>query len=258
MHTITIPRTATALVVALCFGLSAATVAFATGGHDKVGICHRTNSDSNPYVYLEVPADEANGHITGTDKSHNGQGRWKSDGTFRGTAHSAGDEKHDYFAQSKADCQDTGGTPSTTTSSTSTTTAPTTTGTVTTSPPTSSTTTTSSTTSTSSSPTTSSPPVTTSSSTSSTSTGSATTSTTTTSSNTGSPTSSVTQRSASSASSPLTTRSARPEQPAPPQSKRQQLAFTGIGDVLGALVVACVLILLGVWFWQRSRRGGHR
>lgn len=76
-------------------------------GQDKVGVCHRTASETNPYVYIEVPADEANGHITGTDKQHNEQVTWKSDGTWRGVPHKAGDLKLDYYASSAAECEDT-------------------------------------------------------------------------------------------------------------------------------------------------------
>lgn len=78
---------------------------------EKVGVCHRTASESNPYVYIEVPKDEANGHITGTDKQHNHKVYWESDGTWRGSAHKTGDERVDYYASSSADCQDTGATP---------------------------------------------------------------------------------------------------------------------------------------------------
>lgn len=67
-------------------------------GKDKVGICHRTGSDSNPYVYIEVPEDEANGHITGDSKQHNEKVTWKSDGTWNGVEHKAGDLKLDYYA----------------------------------------------------------------------------------------------------------------------------------------------------------------
>lgn len=59
---------------------------------EKVGICHSTGSASNPYVFIMVPADEANGHITGTAKNHNGKGT-------------------DYFADSKEDCKTTTPTP---------------------------------------------------------------------------------------------------------------------------------------------------
>ncbi|MEO5709246.1 MAG: hypothetical protein ABIQ59_05450 [Nocardioidaceae bacterium] len=96
-------------VIMMSGGLVLMTAPAATaggGGQDKVGVCHRTNSDTNPYVYLEVPAAEANGHLTGTAKDHNGQGRWKTAGTFRGVPHQAGDEKHDYLADSASDCND--------------------------------------------------------------------------------------------------------------------------------------------------------
>jgi hypothetical protein len=104
------------------------------GGQDKVGVCHRTASESNPYVYISVPADEANGHITGTDKQHNQQVTWKTDGTWRGVAHKAGDLRLDYLASSPNDCEDT--TPTTTPTPTPTTSTPTTTPTTPTTAPT--------------------------------------------------------------------------------------------------------------------------
>lgn len=92
-----------------CFGFVGA--AQGNDVSDKVGVCHRTAADTNPYVYIEVPAEEANGHITGTDKQHNEQVTWKSDGTWRGVAHVAGDLKLDYYATSSADCEDVVPTP---------------------------------------------------------------------------------------------------------------------------------------------------
>lgn len=84
------------------------TAAFATDStkKEKIGVCHRTASDSNPYVFIEVPEDEANGHITGTDKQHNEKVTWKSDGTFRGVDHKDGDLKLDYYASNKVECDD--------------------------------------------------------------------------------------------------------------------------------------------------------
>jgi hypothetical protein len=108
------------------------------GGQDKVGVCHRTASESNPYVYISVPEDEANGHITGTDKQHNQTVTWKTDGTWRGVPHQAGALRLDYYASSSAECEDTTPTtpptttpptttpPTTTPPTTPTTTAPTT------------------------------------------------------------------------------------------------------------------------------------
>lgn len=97
-----------ALVVALIaamLGVGAAVSASATP-EEKVGVCHRTAAETNPYVYIEVPADEASGHVTGTDKQHNHKVYWETDGTWRGVPHRAGDERMDYLASSSADCQD--------------------------------------------------------------------------------------------------------------------------------------------------------
>lgn len=99
-----------AVFIAACI-LASAQVADATpdpeGDGHKVGICHRTASDSNPYVYIEV--DEASlspGHLDNADPGHKPT-YWKSDGTFRGVAHVAGDPKDDYLAPGGAgDCED--------------------------------------------------------------------------------------------------------------------------------------------------------
>lgn len=96
-------RKTLALIIAVVTAIALMFVfvpANATGGDskEKVGICHRTGSDSNPYVYIEVPKDEANGHITGDSKQHNKKVTWKSDGTWNGVEHKAGDLKLDYYA----------------------------------------------------------------------------------------------------------------------------------------------------------------
>jgi hypothetical protein len=99
----------TALTVALAIlGLSAAS---ATGGGDdhKTSICHRTASDTNPYVFETVDNASLQAHLS------NGKGHfpkeWKSDGTWRGVPHVAGDPKNDYLATAASDCQDTTQTP---------------------------------------------------------------------------------------------------------------------------------------------------
>jgi hypothetical protein len=73
----------------------------------KIGICHRTASDDNPYVYEEVDdAAAANSHIGNVAEGHDAK-PWKADGTFRGIAHQAGDPKDDYLAPAgKSDCDD--------------------------------------------------------------------------------------------------------------------------------------------------------
>jgi len=121
--------TALALLVSLLvFGGVALATPDPEGDGHKVGICHRTASDSNPYVYIEV--DEASlspGHLDNADPGHKPT-FWKSDGTFRGVAHSDGDAKDDYLAPNGAsDCEDF--------TTTTTTVPPTTTVTTTTVPP---------------------------------------------------------------------------------------------------------------------------
>ena len=94
--------------------LVAATTASATKPHPehKVGICHRTASDTNPYVFIKV--DEASlspGHLDNADPGHKPR-FWKSDGTWRGVAHLTGDAKDDYLAPGgAADCTDVVATP---------------------------------------------------------------------------------------------------------------------------------------------------
>jgi len=61
---------------------------------NKVGICHATSSDSNPYVFISVDDDSAKlkghlKHLTEPNKT------WKSDGTFKGVPHEDGDAKRD-------------------------------------------------------------------------------------------------------------------------------------------------------------------
>lgn len=85
------------LVVAGVFVVVSATSADAKP-KVKVGVCHRTASETNPYVYIEVPEDEANGHITGTSNQHNNSVTWPTAGTWNGEAHAAGDLRLDYYA----------------------------------------------------------------------------------------------------------------------------------------------------------------
>lgn len=104
-------RTALALALAGLLALLSGGVLLAVGGtasadpgkaplpeQVKVAVCHRTASEGNPYVFIEVPEDEANGHITGTSQQHNLKITWKTDGTWRGVPHKAGDVKLDYYA----------------------------------------------------------------------------------------------------------------------------------------------------------------
>ncbi len=77
-----------------------------SGNPTKTTICHRTASDTNPYVFIEVDDESLPAHLNnlpGHPAKH-----WKSDGTWRGDDHKAGDAKNDYVATSAEDCQDEG------------------------------------------------------------------------------------------------------------------------------------------------------
>jgi hypothetical protein len=86
-------------VLAVIFGLVlVGPINPASASVEKVGVCHRTASETNPYVLITVPVDEANGHITGTDKQHNHKVYWNAAGTWDGMEHAAGAERMDYYA----------------------------------------------------------------------------------------------------------------------------------------------------------------
>ncbi len=61
---------------------------------DKVGICHATSSDSNPYVYIVVDVNSAklHGHLMHRNSPNK---RWKTDGWFSGVHHVANQPKPD-------------------------------------------------------------------------------------------------------------------------------------------------------------------
>jgi len=72
---------------------------------DKVSLCHRTASDSNPYVFITVANPSIAAAHLSNDPGHPAR-FWKSDGTFQGVAHVKGDPKNDYLAKDKSDCGD--------------------------------------------------------------------------------------------------------------------------------------------------------
>jgi uncharacterized repeat protein (TIGR01451 family) len=63
-------------------------------GHTPVNVCHATNSDSNPYVFITVDDDSVKlqGHLMHRQTPNK---TWKSDGVWRGTVVHAGDAKPD-------------------------------------------------------------------------------------------------------------------------------------------------------------------
>jgi hypothetical protein len=65
--------------------------------HVPVGICHATSSDTNPYVFITVDDDSAKfkGHLMHRNSPNK---HWKSDGTFEGVDHAAGDPKPDFIS----------------------------------------------------------------------------------------------------------------------------------------------------------------
>ena len=96
-----------ATILALVVLAFAGSSVLATQGEDhKVGLCHRTASDTNPYVFIEVDvAALSPGHLDNADPGHKPT-FWKSDVTFRGVAYADGDAKDDYLAEAEADCND--------------------------------------------------------------------------------------------------------------------------------------------------------
>jgi cell division protein FtsN len=72
--------------------------------NDKVQLCHRTASDSNPYVLIEIDQSALDAHLNNLP-GHPAKS-WKSDGTWLGVAHVEGDLKNDYlFVKEEAECE---------------------------------------------------------------------------------------------------------------------------------------------------------
>lgn len=63
----------------------------------KVVVCHATDSDHNPYTGIDVSVNAvvSSGHL---DHRNNPTQTWKTDGTWNGIHHNAGDSKRDYIA----------------------------------------------------------------------------------------------------------------------------------------------------------------
>ena len=110
-------RTIFGALVAFALILAPATALATGGGHEshKTSICHRTASDTNPYVFITVDNSALPAHLSNLSPKNGPKHPariWKSSGTFRGVAHVYGTPKNDYIATSKADCEDFPPTPS--------------------------------------------------------------------------------------------------------------------------------------------------
>ncbi|HEX2892448.1 MAG TPA: hypothetical protein VHO29_00410 [Marmoricola sp.] len=70
--------------------------ATAGGGSTKVGVCHATSSDHNPYVWIVVDDDSTKyqGHLK---HRNNPVHHWQTAGTWNGIDHAAGGAKRDYI-----------------------------------------------------------------------------------------------------------------------------------------------------------------
>jgi hypothetical protein len=75
-------------------GLTLMVSASPASAANKVGICHATSSDSNPYVYISVDDNSVKlkGHLMHRQSPNK---TWKSAGTFNGVPHAAGAAKGD-------------------------------------------------------------------------------------------------------------------------------------------------------------------
>jgi LPXTG-motif cell wall-anchored protein len=73
-----------------------ATSAAAPGKDHKVGVCHATTSDTNPYVWIVVDKDSTKyrGHLEHRNEPVH---RWKTAGTWNGIPHTAGQAKGDFI-----------------------------------------------------------------------------------------------------------------------------------------------------------------
>ena len=72
-------------------------------GH-KVAICHRTASDTNPYVLIEVDEASLPAHFNNLP-GHPAK-EWKSAGSWNGAVHVAGDLKSDYlYVKGESECE---------------------------------------------------------------------------------------------------------------------------------------------------------
>lgn len=92
-------KRAIATVLAAVFAIAVTGSAVAHGGGDhKVGLCHRTASDTNPYVFIEVDQSAVNTHL------HNGPGHPPK-------TNPDGSPRNDYLAQEESECSQPSATP---------------------------------------------------------------------------------------------------------------------------------------------------
>jgi Tfp pilus assembly protein FimV len=89
----TIRAAATALLILLVGAAGASATQPDEDGEHKVAICHRTASDSNPYVFIEVDVASLDAHLNNLP-GH--PAKTNPDGTPR----------NDYLAESAADCEE--------------------------------------------------------------------------------------------------------------------------------------------------------
>lgn len=95
------------LTAGLALVASAGSAGATPGDPHKVWVCHATSSDTNPYVaiFVDVASVKYQGHLAHKNDPNKS---WKSDGTFRGVAHSDGDPKPDiiFDGLTPEDCAD--------------------------------------------------------------------------------------------------------------------------------------------------------
>lgn len=85
---------ATLFLATFFLGGTASATSNGQGEHVPVNVCHATSSDTNPYVFITVDDDSTKlqGHLAHRNEPNK---TWKSDGSWNGVEHLAGDPKAD-------------------------------------------------------------------------------------------------------------------------------------------------------------------